>query len=89
MSEPASSEEQRNVSTFWSRRARGSWKAFNTVLASRQADPQVNDMSVDNFVAGSDEDGTATVIELIWSIGMRRIDAGHLSSARILEARGA
>jgi hypothetical protein len=28
-------------------------------------------MSVDNFVAGSDEDGTATVIELIWSIGMR------------------
>jgi predicted dinucleotide-binding enzyme len=41
-------------------------------------------MSVDNFVAGSDEDGTATVIELIWSIGMRPIDAGHLSSARIL-----
>lgn len=51
--------------------------------------PQVNDMSVDNFVAGSDEDGTATVIELIWSIGMRPIDAGHLSSARILEAMGA
>jgi 8-hydroxy-5-deazaflavin:NADPH oxidoreductase len=32
-------------------------KAFNTVLASRQADPQVNDMRVDNFVAGNDADG--------------------------------
>jgi predicted dinucleotide-binding enzyme len=46
-------------------------------------------MSVDNFVAGSDEYGTAIVIELIWSIGMRPIDAGHLSSARIMEAMGA
>jgi 8-hydroxy-5-deazaflavin:NADPH oxidoreductase len=64
-------------------------KAFNTVLASRQADPQVNDMWVDNFVAGSDADGKATVIELIRSIGMRPIDAGPLSSARILEAMGA
>jgi 8-hydroxy-5-deazaflavin:NADPH oxidoreductase len=64
-------------------------KAFNTVLASRQADPQVNDMRVDNFVAGSDADGKATVIELIRSIGMRPIDAGPLSSARILEAMGA
>jgi NADPH-dependent F420 reductase len=64
-------------------------KAFNTVLASRQADPRVNDMRVDNFVAGSDADGKATVIELIRSIGMRPIDAGPLSSARILEAMGA
>lgn len=64
-------------------------KAFNTVLASRQADPQVNDMRVDNFVAGSDSDAKATVIELIRSIGMRPIDAGPLSSARILEAMGA
>jgi 8-hydroxy-5-deazaflavin:NADPH oxidoreductase len=63
-------------------------KAFNTVLASRQADPQVNDMPVDNFVAGSDADGKATVVELIRSIGMRPIDAGPLSSARILEAMG-
>ena len=63
-------------------------KAFNTVLASRQADPEVNDMAVDNFVAGSDADGKATVIELIRSIGMRPIDAGPLSSARILEAMG-
>ena len=49
----------------------------------------MNDVPVDNFVAGGDEDGTATVIELIWSIGIRPIDAGHLSSARILEAMGA
>jgi 8-hydroxy-5-deazaflavin:NADPH oxidoreductase len=63
-------------------------KAFNTVLASRQADPQVNEMPVDNFVAGSDADGKATVVELIRSIGMRPIDVGPLSSARILEAMG-
>ena len=63
-------------------------KAFNTVLASRQADPQVNDMQVDNFVADS-ADGKATVLELIRSIGMRPIDAGPLSSARVLEAMGA
>ena len=36
-------------------------KAFNTVLASRQADPQVNDMLVDNFVASTDADAKATV----------------------------
>jgi NADPH-dependent F420 reductase len=64
-------------------------KAFNTVLASRQADPQVNEMPVDNFVAGSDAHGKATVMELIRSIGMRPIDAGPLSSARTLEAMGA
>lgn len=64
-------------------------KAFNTVLASRQAHPQVNEMSVDNFVAGSDAEGKATVVELIGSIGMRPIDVGPLSSARILEAMGA
>jgi NADPH-dependent F420 reductase len=64
-------------------------KAFNTVLASRQADPQVNDMPVDNFVASADADAKAMVIELIRSIGMRPIDAGPLSSARILEAMGA
>jgi 8-hydroxy-5-deazaflavin:NADPH oxidoreductase len=63
-------------------------KAFNTVLASRQADPQVNEMPVDNFVAGNDADAKGTVIELIRSVGMRPIDAGPLSSARILEAMG-
>jgi NADPH-dependent F420 reductase len=63
-------------------------KAFNTVLASRQADPRVNDMPVDNFVASSDADAKAKVVELIRSIGMRPIDAGSLSSARILEAMG-
>ena len=63
-------------------------KAFNTVLASRQADPQVNDVPVDNFVAGSDADAKATVIQLVRSLGMRPIDAGPLTSARILEAMG-
>jgi hypothetical protein len=39
--------------------------------------------------AGSDADGKARVIEHIQSIGMRPIDTGPLSSARILEAMGA
>jgi hypothetical protein len=88
MSEPASSEEQRKRLDLLvdERAGRGRRSHGPRLQAGR---PQVNDMSVDNFVAGSDEDGTATVIELIWSIGMRPIDAGHLSSARILEAMGA
>ncbi|HEX5936804.1 MAG TPA: hypothetical protein VFZ75_03790 [Actinomycetota bacterium] len=46
-------------------------------------------MQVDNFVASTDADAKATVIELIGSIGMRPIDAGPLSSARTLAAMGA
>jgi hypothetical protein len=43
-------------------------------------------MQVDNMIAGSDVDGKAAVIELIQSIGMRPIDAGPRSWARIIEA---
>lgn len=64
-------------------------KAFNTVLASRQADPQVGDMAVDNFVAANDPAAKARVVDLARSIGMRAIDAGPLEAARILEGMGA
>lgn len=64
-------------------------KAFNTVLASRQADPQIADMPVDNFVAATDPAAKATVVDLVRSIGMRPIDAGPLEAARILEGMGA
>jgi 8-hydroxy-5-deazaflavin:NADPH oxidoreductase len=63
-------------------------KAFNTVLASRQADPQVNEVAVDNFVAGDETAAKEKIMQLSRSMGMRPIDAGPLSSARILEAMG-
>lgn len=64
-------------------------KAFNTVLASRQADPAVDDVPIDGFVAGTDRAAKQNVLDLVASAGMRPIDAGPLSSARILEAMGA
>jgi 8-hydroxy-5-deazaflavin:NADPH oxidoreductase len=64
-------------------------KAFNTALASRQADPNVNGVPIDGYVAGSDEVAKKTVLELVGSIGMNPVDAGPLEAARNLEAMGA
>lgn len=64
-------------------------KAFNTAFAARQADPSVNGVAVDAFVAGNDEEARQKVLELARSIGMNPIDAGTLEVARILEAMGA
>ncbi|MGH2353573.1 MAG: NADPH-dependent F420 reductase [Chloroflexota bacterium] len=63
-------------------------KAFNTALASRQADPVVDGVPVDGFVAGDDAEAQAAVLELVRSIGFRPIDAGGLGMARALEAMG-
>jgi len=60
-------------------------KAFNTLLASRQADPVVDGLPVDGFVAGDDESAKKQVLELARSLGMRPIDAGGLPMARALE----
>lgn len=61
-------------------------KAFNSVLASRQAQPAVDGVQVDGFVAGDDEGAKAQVLQLVRDIGMRPIDAGPLAMARSLEA---
>jgi NADPH-dependent F420 reductase len=61
-------------------------KAFNSALAARQADPTVDGVQVDGFVAGDDEEAKATTLELVRSIGFRAIDAGPLEMARALEA---
>lgn len=63
-------------------------KAFNTVLASRQADPSVNGLPVDGFVAGNDQGAKDSVLSIVGSLGMHPIDVGSLESARILEAMG-
>ena len=63
-------------------------KAFNTVFAARQADPVVDGIRLDGFVAGDDAAAKARVLELVESLGFRPIDVGPLPMARALEAMG-
>ena len=60
-------------------------KAFNTVLAGNQADPSVDSVQLDGFVAGDDAEAKDTVAGLLDQIGFRSIDVGPLSAARYLE----
>ena len=60
-------------------------KAFNTAFASRQADPSVDGIAADGFVAGDDEDAKRRVLELVESVGFHGVDAGPLTAARTLE----
>jgi 8-hydroxy-5-deazaflavin:NADPH oxidoreductase len=60
-------------------------KAFNTLFASRQANPEVGGLKADGFVAGDDETAKQTVLEAVESVGFRPVDAGSLAAARTLE----
>lgn len=60
-------------------------KAFNTAFASRQAEPVVNGIAADGFVAADDEGAKKTVLDAVASIGFRPVDAGSLAAARTLE----
>lgn len=60
-------------------------KAFNTLFASRQADPRQGGAELDGFVAGNDPEAKSKVMAVVQSLGLRAIDAGELSAARILE----
>jgi 8-hydroxy-5-deazaflavin:NADPH oxidoreductase len=60
-------------------------KAFNTAFASRQADPVVDGVAADAFVAGDDAEAKAAVLALAKAIGFRPIDAGGLEVAGTLE----
>jgi 8-hydroxy-5-deazaflavin:NADPH oxidoreductase len=60
-------------------------KAFNTSFASRQAEPKVNGIAADGFVAGDDAAAKQTVLDVVESIGFRPVDAGSLAAARTLE----
>jgi 8-hydroxy-5-deazaflavin:NADPH oxidoreductase len=64
-------------------------KAFNTLFASRQADPFVDGVPVDAFVAGSDDRAKGEVLDLVRSTGANPVDVGPLEAARNLEAMGA
>lgn len=61
-------------------------KAFNYAFASRQADPRIDGVQLDGFVAADDADAKAKVLQLVGDIGFRPIDAGPLAMARALEA---
>jgi hypothetical protein len=60
-------------------------KAFNTLFASRQANPTVNGIAADAFVAGDDDTAKQTVLQVVESAGFRPVDAGSLATARTLE----
>ncbi len=60
-------------------------KAFNTLFSSNQADPTVDGIQLDGFVAADDPAAKAAVLELVESIGLRPIDAGPLDRAQQLE----
>ncbi|HET8784432.1 MAG TPA: NAD(P)-binding domain-containing protein [Candidatus Limnocylindrales bacterium] len=61
-------------------------KAFNTLFASKQADPTTDGVQLDGYVAGDDEDAKAAVLDLVESIGLRPVDVGPLKRARQLES---
>jgi NADPH-dependent F420 reductase len=61
-------------------------KAFNTVLASRMANPVVDGIQLDGFYASDHESAKAAVVKLVEAVGLRPLDAGGLIMARTLEA---
>lgn len=60
-------------------------KAFNTLLASRMADPAAAGGPTDAFVATDDAAAGATVVELARSIGLHAVAVVPLAMARHLE----
>jgi 8-hydroxy-5-deazaflavin:NADPH oxidoreductase len=61
-------------------------KAFNTVLADKQAQPITDEgIVLDGLYAGNNESAKRTVADWLSAIGYRPIDAGDLSAARDLE----
>lgn len=60
-------------------------KAFNTVFAGNQAEPVVDGVQLDGFIAGDDPPAKDTVADLLSSIGYNPIDVGGLPAALALE----
>jgi NADPH-dependent F420 reductase len=60
-------------------------KAFNYAFAARMAEPSVNGIKLDGFVAGDDQAAKDRALELVGSIGFRPVDAGGLVMSRVLE----
>jgi predicted dinucleotide-binding enzyme len=63
-------------------------KAFNTIFAANQSDPEVDGMRLDAYVAGDDREAKDKVLDLVGSMGFKPIDAGPLAMSRALEGMG-
>lgn len=61
-------------------------KAWNTVMAYRFGDPELQGMPVDCFVAGDDQAAVATVMTLVKDTGLNPVNTGGLAASRTLEA---
>jgi 8-hydroxy-5-deazaflavin:NADPH oxidoreductase len=63
-------------------------KAFNTLFASVMANPTVEGVAADAYIAGDDAGAKASVSELAKSMGFRPLDVGPAAIARVLEGMG-
>ncbi len=61
-------------------------KAFNTLFASIQGDPDAHGLTLDAFYATDDEDARGEVGILLRTMGFRPVYVGPLARARELEA---
>lgn len=61
-------------------------KAFNTTLAGNFCKPAVNDLQIDCFIAGNDEEALQVTYDLVKTAGFQPIVTGDLSASRILES---
>ena len=61
------------------------FRSFNAQGAENLADPVYGGIAASNFYCGDDAAGRAVVRELVEAVGFDAIDAGPLSSARLLE----
>jgi predicted dinucleotide-binding enzyme len=60
-------------------------KAFNTIFASRLAEPVDAGQPLDGYLAGDDADAKAMVAGLVADVGLEPMDVGDLQMARVLE----
>src|SRR5262245_20677761 len=61
------------------------FKAFNTTGFGNMQSPNFPQGKAVMFVAGPDGEGKPTVMQLVKDVGFEAVDAGDLSSARLLE----
>ncbi len=68
----------------WAKGARV-FKTFNQTGTENMAEPVIDGHRAVMFVAGDDQDGKATVMQLVSDVGFEAVDAGPLRVARSLE----
>ena len=68
----------------WAKGARV-FKAFNQTGTENMAEPVIDGHRAVMFVAGDDQDGKATVMQLVSDVGFEAFDSGPLRVARSLE----